>query len=76
MNLQKKDSIRINGTTFNRKGVNDMTADEFVAMFMPMAHVFPSLDGEKRRKRLSDIYVDITGRKPPPAEKEEKSKQE
>lgn len=60
--VKVKNSVRIDGTTFNKLAVANMSKEEFVSEFMKHSHVFPSLEQDKKQKRLADVYTDIKGK--------------
>jgi hypothetical protein len=58
--MQKKNSLRINGTTFNKTAVVLMKKDDFIKRYLPIENVLPSSDPKKREEQLGEAYDLLT----------------
>lgn len=58
--MQKKNSLRINGSTFNKVAVAQMSKEEFIKRYLPIESVMPNADLKKRESQLAEAYEVLT----------------
>lgn len=58
--MQKKNSLRINGTTFNKSAVSLMKKEDFIKRYLPIENVLPNADPKKREEQLGEAYDILT----------------
>lgn len=58
--MQKKNSLRINGTSFNKQAVALMKKEDFIKRYLPIEAVMPNPDAKKREEQLGEAYDLLT----------------